>query len=109
MRAGLEAATISRVDVSVALRQATLLGAVVVAYLVLCRRFRVLAHPLSIAVAVTSVGIVVSVFNVVIHGAWTEAPQMARRSARGSAMWGLLIGGVCWLGRAMFLWLRRSP
>jgi hypothetical protein len=96
------------VDSSIALRQAALLVAVVVAYLFLCRRFRVLTHPLSIALAVTVVGIAVSVLNVIRGGAWADVTPMAARSAIGSAMWGLLIGGVYWVGRVVFLRLRRS-
>lgn len=90
-------------DSSVALRQAALLLFVVAAYLLLSRRYRVLAHPLSIIVAVTVIGVTVSVLAVAMRGDWAEVPQMAVRSGAGSAMWGLAIGGMYWGVRAVYL------
>ena len=97
-----------QVDLSVALRQMALLIAVAAAYLLLCRRFRVLAHPLSVALAVTVVGVAVSVVNVMMRGEWADVSQMASRSAVGSALWGLLIGGVYWIARVVFRRFGRS-
>ena len=77
--------------------------AVIVAYLLLARRFRMLAHPLAIFLAVGTVGVVVSVaVEAWLRGA-SGVPAMARRSAIGSFSWGVLIAALIWIGRRVFV------
>jgi hypothetical protein len=83
----------------VALRQAGLLLLVVVGYIVVSRRFKLLQHPMTIAFAVAVVGVAVSVVNEFFRGGWTGVPRMAVRAGVGSVMWGLVIGGGYWLVR----------
>lgn len=49
----------------IAIRQAALLLLVVGGYLLLCRRFRVLTHPLAVMVAVIVAGVSASVIGAV--------------------------------------------
>ena len=85
-----------------------LMLAVVAAYIVLARRFRVLWHPLSIVAAVLIVSVVVSVLGeLMFRGGWPGVPAMARRSAIGGLGWGLVIAVVVSIGRrALAAWTR---
>jgi len=75
----------------------SLLLLVVTAYLLASRRFRILLHPLTIVLAVAVVGVLVSVLGeLIFRGGWREVPGIARRSAIGSTLWGLLIAGITW-------------
>ena len=76
-----------------------LMLAVVAAYVVLARRYRLLWHPLAIVAAVGIVGIVVSVLGELFRGGWAGVPEMLRRSAIGGFGWGLIIAAVVWIGR----------
>ena len=78
---------------------------VVAVYVIAGRRFRVLWHPLSIVVAVSAVGIVVSLLGMVLfrHDAGSMT-DMLRRSAIGSVGWGLVIAAVVWVGRRLLRW-----
>jgi len=70
---------------------------VVTGYLLASRRFQFLLHPLSIVLAVTGVGVAVSVLGqLLFRGGWTGAPSIALRSAIGSVFWGLIIAGIVW-------------
>jgi hypothetical protein len=80
-----------------------LMLAVIAAYVVLARRYRLLWHPLAILAAVTIVGIVVSVLaELIFRGGLAGVPTMARRSAIGGFGWGLIIGAVVWISRRVF-------
>jgi hypothetical protein len=79
--------------------QLVLLLVVLTAYGVAACRFRVLRHPVVIALAVIVVGVVVSVLGELIRGGWPGVPAMAGRSFIGSAWWGVLIGAAAWLAR----------
>jgi len=80
-----------------------LMLAVISAYLVLARRFRLLWHPLSIVVAVGTVSIVVAVLGeLLFRGGWTGVPAMLRRSAIGGFGWGVIIALVVWAVRRVF-------
>jgi hypothetical protein len=82
-----------------ALAGLALMLAVVAAYVVLARRYRLLWHPLAIVAAVGVVGIVVSVLGELFRGGWAGVPGMLRRSAIGGFGWGLIIAAVVWIGR----------
>ena len=82
-----------------ALAGLALMLAVVAAYVVLARRYRLLWHPLAIVAAVGIVGIVVSVLGELFRGGWAGVPAMLRRSAIGGFGWGLIIAAVVWVGR----------
>lgn len=82
-----------------ALAGLALMLAVISAYVVLARRYRLLWHPLAIVAAVGIVGIVVSVLGELFRGGWTGVPAMLRRSAIGGFGWGLVIAAVVWVGR----------
>ena len=82
-----------------ALAGLALLLAVIAAYVVLARRYRLLWHPLAIVAAVGIVGIVVSVLGELFRGGWAGVPAMLRRSAIGGFGWGLIIAAVVWIGR----------
>jgi hypothetical protein len=85
-----------------ALVELALMLAVVVAYIVMARRFRMLWHPLSIVAAVVIVGVVVSVLGeLLFNTGWAGVPAMARRSAIGAFGWGVIIAVVVWAGRRL--------
>lgn len=87
----------------IALVELALMLAVVAAYVVLARRFRVLWHPLSIAAAVFTVSVIVAVLGeLIFHGGWAGVPAMLRRSASGGFGWGVIIAAVVWAGRRVF-------
>lgn len=85
-----------------ALAGLALMLAVVAAYVVLARRYRLLWHPLAIVAAVGIVGIVVSVLGELFRGGWAGVPAMVRRSAIGGFGWGLIIAAVVWISRRVF-------
>jgi hypothetical protein len=77
-----------------------IMGAVVAAYSLAARRYRVLWHPLSILMAVITVSVVVAVAGEVLRGSGLAGVLvMSRRSAIGGLGWGLLIAGIVWAGR----------
>jgi hypothetical protein len=79
-----------------------LMLAVAAAYVMLARRFRLLWHPLSIVVAVGTVGVVYSVLSeLLFRGGWAAVPIMARRSAIGGFGWGVVIAVVVSIGRRL--------
>src|SRR3954451_21319432 len=80
-----------------------LMVAVIGIYLMLARRFRILWHPLAIVLAVGGVGVVVSVLGEFVFRGVSGVPAMLRRSAIGSFGWGVLIAGVVWTGRRVFV------
>jgi hypothetical protein len=80
-----------------AVLQFLLLVLVVSGYVVAARRIRVLKRPLAVAIAVTLVGVLVSVLGEFRRGGWAGVPAMAGRSLIGSAWWGALIGAAVWL------------
>jgi hypothetical protein len=80
-----------------------LMLAVVAAYVVLARRFRLLWHPLSIVAAVGIVGVVTSVLGeLLFKSGWAGVPAMLRRSAIGGFGWGVFIAVGVWAGRRVF-------
>ena len=82
-----------------------LMLSVVVSYLVLARRFRILWHPLFIAAAVGTVSVVVAVLGELLFRAGRAGvPAMLRRSAIGGFGWGLIIAVVVWAGRRAVTW-----
>jgi hypothetical protein len=82
---------------------------VIVFYLVLARRFRILWNPLAIVVAVGTFGVVVSVLGeVLFRGSTADVPAMLRRSAIGSFGWGVVIASVVWIARRVFARSYRS-
>ena len=86
-----------------------LMLAVIAAYVVLARRFRFLWHPLSVFLAVGTVGVVVSVLGVLVSGDGPAAvPAMVRRSATGGFGWGLIIAPVVWAFRRVYGWWTKS-
>lgn len=85
-----------------ALAGLALMLAVVAAYVVLARRYRLLWHPLAIVAAVGIVGIVVSVLGELFRGGWAGVPAMVRRSAIGGFGWGVIIAAVVWISRRVF-------
>jgi len=79
-----------------------LMLAVAAAYVMLARRFRLLWHPLSIVVAVGTVGVVYSVLSeLLFRGGWAGVPVMMRRSAIGGFGWGVVIALVASIGRRL--------
>jgi hypothetical protein len=78
-------------------------------YLMLARRFRILWHPLAIVLAVGGVGVVVSVLGEFVFRGASGVPAMLRRSAIGSFGWGVVIAGVVWTGRRVFVGSEVSP
>ena len=83
-----------------ALAGLALMLAVVAAYVVLARRYRLLWHPLVIVAAVGIVSVVVSVSGeLLFRDGWAGVPVMARRSAVGGFGWGVIIAAVVWIGR----------
>jgi hypothetical protein len=91
-----------------ALAELALMLAVVVAYIGLARRHRVLWHPAAIVLAVGIVSIVVAVSGELIGRGWSGVPFMLRRSAIGGFSWGLLIAAIVWIGRRLFV-VRAKP
>jgi hypothetical protein len=81
-----------------------LMLAVIAAYLLLARRFRVLWHPLAVVLAVGLVGVTVSVLGEVLFRGTSGVPGMLQRSAIGSFGWGVVIALAVWITRRMFLW-----
>ena len=80
-----------------------LMLAVVAAYVVMARRFRLLWHPLSLVAAVGIVGVVISVLGeLLFKSGWAGVPAMLRRSAIGSFGWGVIIAAGVWAGRRVF-------
>jgi hypothetical protein len=80
-----------------------LMLAVVAAYVVMARRFRLLWHPLSIVAAVGIVSVVVSVLGeLLFNSGWAGVPAMLRRSAIGGFGWGVIIAAGVWIGRRVF-------
>ena len=90
-----------------AIVELTVMLAVVAAYLLLARRFRVLWHPLSIILAVGTVGVIVSVLGELSFRGTAGVPAMAQRAAIGSFGWGVLIAIAVWIGRRVFVRLGR--
>ena len=90
----------------IAIRQAALLLLVAGGYLVLCRRFRVLTHPLAVATAVIVAGVSASIIGAAARSGWTEVPAVAWRSTVGSTLWGIFIGGAYWATRWVIVWSR---
>jgi hypothetical protein len=85
-----------------------LMLAVIAAYVLLARRYRLLWHPLAVFAAVGIVGIVVSVMGELTFRGWAGVPAMVRRSAIGGFGWGLVIAAVVWAGRRAFaFWMKR--
>jgi hypothetical protein len=85
-----------------------LMLAVIAAYLVLARRFRLLWHPLSIVVAVGTVSVVVAIVGeLLFRGGWAGVPSMVRRSAIGGFGWGVIIAPVVWAARRLFIGRRK--
>ena len=86
-----------------------LMLAVVAAYVVMARRFRLLWHPLSIVAAVGIVSIVTSVLGeLLFNRGWAGVPAMLRRSAIGGFGWGVIIAAGVWAGRRVFAsWRKR--
>ena len=93
----------------VAFVELALMLAVVAAYVVMARRFRLLWHPLSIVAAVGIVSIAVSVLGeMLFNSGWAGVPAMLRRSAIGGFGWGLVIAAGVWIGRRAFAsWMKR--
>ena len=81
-----------------------LMVAVMTAYLLLGRRFRVLWHPLAVVLAVGVVGVTVSVLGEVLFRGTSGVPGMLQRSAIGSFGWGVVIAFAVWIARRVFLW-----
>jgi hypothetical protein len=87
-----------------------LMLAVVAAYVVMARRFRLLWHPLSIVAAVGIVSVVVSVLGeLLFKSGWAGVPAMLRRSAIGGVGWGVIIAAGVWIGHRVFAsWMKRQ-
>jgi hypothetical protein len=87
-----------------------LMLALVAAYVVMARRFRLLWHPLSIVAAVGIVSVVISVLGeLLFNSGWAGVPAMLRRSAIGGFGWGAIIAAGVWIGRRVFaLWMKRQ-
>jgi hypothetical protein len=87
-----------------------LMLAVVAAYVVMARRFRLLWHPLSIVAAVGIVSVVISVLGELLFDrGWAGVPAMLRRSAIGGLGWGVIIAVGVWAGRRVFAsWMKRQ-
>ena len=82
-----------------------LMLAVVAAYVVMARRFRLLWHPLSIVAAVGIVSVVVSVLGeLLFNRGWAAVPAMSRRSAIGGFGWGVIIAAGVWASRRALAW-----
>ena len=80
-----------------------LMLAVVAAYVVMARRFRLLWHPLSLVAAVGIVGVVISVLGeLLFKSGWAGVPAMLRRAAIGGFGWGVIIAAGVWAGRRVF-------
>ena len=80
------------------------MAAVIAGYLVLARRFSLLWNPLVMATTVLVVGMVVAVLGELLFGNGVAGvPAMLRRSAIGSAGWGVIIAVIVWLGRRVFV------
>jgi hypothetical protein len=86
-----------------AIVELTLMLAVVAAYLLLARRFRVLWHPFAIILAVGTVGVAVSVLGELLFRGTAGVPAMAQRSAIGSLGWGVVIAVGVWIGRRVLV------
>ena len=83
--------------------------AVVAAYVILARRFHRLWHPISVLVAVGTVGVLVSVLTTVLFGGGiSAAPAIARRSAIGGFGWGVVIAAMVWIGRRGYAWWTKA-
>ena len=89
--------------VVVGLLELALMLGVIAAYVILAQRHRRLWHPLSIILAVGVVGIVVSLLGELFRGGWPGVPAMLRRSAIGAFGWGVIIAGIVWIGRRLFV------
>jgi len=79
-----------------AVLQLAVMLAVAVGYFAVSRRYLILQHPVSIVLFVICVGVVVAVAGGVYRFGWSAAPAMARRSAIGSAGWGVIIAAAAW-------------
>jgi len=86
-----------------ALLELAVMLAVVAAYIALARRDRRLWHPLAIIFAGGIIGIAVSVLGELFRDGWSGVPFMLRRSAIGAFGWGVIIAGVVWVGRRLFV------
>jgi hypothetical protein len=91
-----------------ALAQLTLLIVAAVSYWLASRRFPKLAHPLSILLFVTLVGVMVSAVGELRRDGWAGVPAMAARAAIGSAGWGAVIAGIAWVTGRRFGWGRST-
>ena len=87
-----------------------LMLAVVAAYVVMARRFRLLWHPLAIVAAVGMVSVVISVLGeLLFNRGWAGVPAMLRRSAIGGFGWGVILAAGVWAGRRVFAsWMKRQ-
>jgi len=79
-----------------ALVGASLMLLVMGAYVLAARRVQVLFHPVAIILAVTGVGVLVSVLGELARNGWAGVPAMALRSSIGSAGWGVIFAGAVW-------------
>ena len=92
-----------------AIVQLALMLAIVAAYVTLARRHRLLWHPLSIVVAVGTVGVLFSLLTTLIFGGGvTAVPAMARRSAIGAFGWGVIIAVFVWICRRAYAWWMKA-
>jgi hypothetical protein len=92
-----------------AIAQLMLMLGGVAAYVMLARRFRLLWHPISVFVAVGTVGVLVAVLTTVMFGGGiSAAPAMARRSAIGGFGWGVVIAAMVWVGRRGYRWWMKA-
>lgn len=90
-----------------ALVQLTLMLLVGLGYFAASRRWPKLAHPLSIVLFVMVVGMTVAALGEMYRGGLAGVPAMMRRSAIGSAGWGVIIAGGAWaIQRGLARWRR---
>jgi hypothetical protein len=86
-----------------AIVQLALMLAVIGAYWLLARRFRILWHPLAIVAAVGIVGLTVAVLGQLLSRSGSDGvPAVLRRSAIGSFGWGLVIAAGVWIWRRVY-------
>ena len=79
-----------------ALVQLTVMLLVAGGYFLASRRYPILAHPIMIVLFVMFVGVSVATLGELSRDGWSGVPAMARRSAIGSAGWGVIIAGIYW-------------
>ena len=92
-----------------AIAQLMLMLGVVAAYVMLARRFRLLWHPISVLVAVGTVGVLYSALTTVLFGGGiSAAPSMARRSVIGGFGWGVVVATMVWIGRRGYAWWTKA-